>query len=1129
MMSKKQALRRVFQVAIICICLGNITFATASSVRVWEEPRVIPTYLIGKPDRNPRFYVGRAYQGAQGRVYPYPMLDVLTDNRQDKSYKSLYLENEYLKISVLPEVGGRLFSALDKTNNYDFIYHQHVIKPALIGMLGAWICGGIEWNFPHHHRASVFMSVDYALEENPDGSCTIWAGEMEIRHRIKWMVGLTLHPGKSYIEVTIKPFNRTPFANSFLCFANVGIHANKDYQVIFPPSTEYATYHGKNQFSHWPISYEVFNRIDYTKGVNVSWWKNHPEWISMFAWNYENDFFGGYDHGKQAGIVSFANHHVVPGRKFWEWSNGPRGWMWTKIITETDGHHLELMTGAYSDNQPDYSWLQPYEAKVIKMYWYPLQEIGGMKNANLQAAVNLDVTDENTAKLGFNTTSQYKNAKVLLKADDKMIFEQEIDIAPDKPFCKEISLSAGTKEEDLRVTLLTSAGEELIAYKPVRKKGSPMPETVEPPSAPKDVETVEELYLTGLRLEQFHNPAVKPYPYYEEALKRDPGNYRVNVALGILYFKRGMFKEAERYFSTALERATKNYTSPRDGEAYYYRGLVSKFLGKYDAAYNDLYKATWSYGFHTAAYYHLAEIECMRGNFATALEHINRSIATNAWNTKAMDLKAAFLRRLGQFEEAAKVASEVLSGDLFDFWAGNELYLANSAMGLKKQATEAINTLKVRMRDEVQSYLEMAVDYGNCGLWDEAIEVLSRLDTSNGKAGSTYPMVYYYLGYFWEKKGDSEKSVRYYKIASKMPPEYCFPFRIESIDVLKTACRKNQQDARAHYYLGNLLYDHQPKKAIREWEKSRAIDDTFATVHRNLGFAYNHTYNDIPKAIAGLERAVACDKKDARLFYELDVLYEKGQVPVKKRLELLENNNETIVNRDDTFIRKILLYVQTGKYDEAIKLIKNRHFHVWEGGETIHSGYINAHLLRGMNQFKMKQYAEALKDYEAALEYPENLEKAEPYRGGRACQVHYFVGTAYEALGDTEKAKSSYEKSVTAKQRSEWSELRYYQGLAFDKLGQENKANKMFDGLLKFATTTDDAGMDFFAKFGEQEPPEIRMAENHYLSGLAYLGKGMQMQAKTEFEKALKLNINHLWARVQLSEIESQSISADTN
>jgi tetratricopeptide (TPR) repeat protein len=308
-----------------------------------------------------------------------------------------------------------------------------------------------------------------------------------------------------------------------------------------------------------------------------------------------------------------------------------------------------------------------------------------------------------------------------------------------------------------------------------------MPETVKAPLDPKDIKTVEQLYLTGLRLEQFHNPALEPYPFYEEALRRDPGNYRVNVALGTLYFKRGLFKEAEQYFMTAIERATKNYTSPRDGEAYYYYGLILKFQGKYDAAYAALYKAAWSYGFHTAAYYHLAEIDCIRGDFATALEHINRSVVTNAWNTKALDFKAAILRRLKRFEEAAQVASKVLASDLLDFWAGYELYLAKSAMGAKDKASKQLSDLKVKMRDEVQSYLELAVDYGNCGLWNEAIEVLSRLDSSDGKKGSTFPMLYYYLGFFWEKKAETEKALKYYKIANKMPPDYCFPFRLESI------------------------------------------------------------------------------------------------------------------------------------------------------------------------------------------------------------------------------------------------------------------------------------------------------------------------------------------------------------
>lgn len=274
----------------------------SSRVKVWEESLIIPTYLTGEPERFPIFYSGRAYQGAKGPVYPYPMLDKLTDVRENKAYKALYLENDCIRICVLPEVGGRIFSALDKTNNYDFFYRQHVIKPALIGMLGAWISGGVEWNFPHHHRATSFMPVDYTLTENKDGSKTIWVRETEIRHRTKWAVGLTLHPDRSYIEATVRLFNRTPFVHSMLYWANVAVHASEDYQIIFPPSTEFAAFHGKNQFSHWPISTEVFNRVDYTRGVDVSWYKNHPARTSFFAWDCEEDFLAGYDHGKKAGV-----------------------------------------------------------------------------------------------------------------------------------------------------------------------------------------------------------------------------------------------------------------------------------------------------------------------------------------------------------------------------------------------------------------------------------------------------------------------------------------------------------------------------------------------------------------------------------------------------------------------------------------------------------------------------------------------------------------------------------------------------------------------------------------------------------------------------------------------------------
>jgi tetratricopeptide (TPR) repeat protein len=1090
-----------------------------TSVRAWEEPLVIPTYKVEAPEPNPMFYAGRAYQGAKGPIYPYPLIDRLTDVRENRTYNAVYLENDFVKLCVLPEIGGRIFYAIDKTNGYDFVYHQHVIKPALIGMLGAWISGGVEWNIPHHHRASTFMTVDHALVENPDGSKTIWIGEIELRHRMKWIVGLTLYPGRSYIEVTVKLFNRTPIAHSILYFSNVAVHANAQYQVIFPPSTELATYHGKNQFTRWPIGDGVFAGTDY-KGLDLSWWKSHPSPISFFAWNYQDDFLGGYDHGKRAGIALVADHHTVPGKKFFEWGNGSQGEMWDKILTDSDGPYLELMVGGYSDNQPDYSWCQPYEVKTLKQYWYPIRQIGGLKNANQDAALNLEITSPKTSRIGFNTTAAYRNAKVSLQAGDKVIFDQTIDVSPTNPYSKEVTLPPGIKEEDLRLALSSAEGNELIAYGPVKKREpSSMPEPVKPPPPPKEIGTNEELYLTGLRLEQFYNPAFGPYPYYEEALRRDPGDYRANTALGILYLKRGMFKEAEEKLHRAVDRAARNYTSPKDGEALYYLGVALRAQGKLDAACDALYKATWSQAWHAAAYHVLAELECQKGDFAKALEFIERSISTNALNTKAQCLKAGVLRKLARHEEAERAASGVLASDPLDLWAGNELYLAKAGRKAASDASKELDAIKKKMRNAAHSYLELAVDYSNSGLWDEAIEVLSRL-VENARLSVANPLERYYLGYFWEKKGEQDKALKQYKLASTMPTDFCFPFQLESIDVLRSASKMNPGDARAPYYLGNLFYDLQPENAIREWERSRSLDSSFSIIHRNLGLAYARIRNDVNKAIASLERAVACKPNDPRLYLELDQMYEAGGVPAEKRLALLEKNHSTVLGYDDALAREIVLYVQLGRYDQAIDLLENHHFHIWEGGGMIHDVYVDAHLLRGQERFKAKKYREASKDFEAALEYPNNLEVGKPHRDARASQVNYFIGTAHEALGRPEQARRCFEKSVA--EQYGWSEIRYYQGLACRKLDREREAIEVFDGLIKFGRErlAASAGLDFFEKFGERQSEVSRLAHAHYLLALGHLGKWSKAEAKAEFEQVLKLNPNHIGAKARLAEIK---------
>ena len=1150
--------RRFWVVVVLALSLASparIAHAEKEpdkGARIWEEDVTLPTYLVAARGKNPRFYFGRAYQGAQGRVYPYAMQERLTQERANQTYRAVYLENEYIRTSILPEIGGRIFTALDKTNDYDFIYRQTAIKPALIGMLGAWITGGIEWNVFHHHRASSFLPIDYAIGENADGSVTAWIGEIEIRHRMKWRLGITVRPGRSYIEATLIPYNRSPFLHSMLYFANAGVHANDDYQVVFPPSTEWVTQHAKSEYAAWPIAHQTYNNVDFTAqgrefgtdGVDISWWKNNLQWISFFAYNYEDDWVAGYDHQKRAGTLVLGNHHIAPGKKFWTWGSGSHGQVWEKLLTDADGPELELMAGGYSDNEPDYSWLQPHRTRKVSHYFYPLREIGALKNANIEAALGLEVTAGNLARVALNTTSRRDGARVIVKAGERVVFEQEVDIDPTRPYSRDVTLPEGVGEADLRVSLVASGGEELIAYSPKKTspgafpgrayegdvatgKRSPMPEPVRPPAAPKDIESVESLYLAGMRLEQFYNPAVDPMLYYEEALKRDPADLRVNTAVGILMLRKGMFEEAERHLRKAVERATWNYTHPRDAEPLYYHGLALRSLGRHEEAYDVLYEATWDDAFHSPAYYQLAEIAGRRGDYALALDHVERSLTTNALDLKALNLRAALLRKMGRPEEAFRLASATAAGDPLDFWSRNEVYLSQRDLKRPDQAGETLAALGKLMRDEVNSYLELAVDYGSIGAWDEALGVVNRLIQATDTKASSYPLLYYYAGYASKQKGADEDATRYFERAAEMPPDYCFPFQLEMIDVLRAAMEHDPTDAMAPLYLGNLLYDSQPEAAIEEWERARALGSTVATVYRNLGIGYERTVGDRERAIASYEKAVELDPTDTRVIHELDAAYRNAQVPVEKRLGMLRRHHETLVSDEYTLplASEIEIYALTGQYDKALSMMGSHHFYIWEGGEGLHTTFVDANLLRGLELMKASRPDEARPYFEAAAEFPLNMEAKKYYAGGRSCEVLYNQGVFYEAIGDGARAREAFEKAVAERQYyHSYGVPHFYRGQALKKLGRADEASPLFEALIErgrreLAEIDTTTGISFFAKFGDLQTDDIRRSGAHYLVGLGFLGLDERARARAEFTQAAGLDIYNLWARVMAAEV----------
>lgn len=1099
-----------FFVSIVLVFLFGIKLN--GQVSLYEEDWVLPTYQVLPPDKNPMFFKGESYQGASKYIYPYGLNDMISNDREYHPWKTLILENEYIKLCITPEIGGKLYYATDKTNGYNFIYKNNVVKPSNIGMTGAWVSGGIEWCVLHHHRASTFLPVDYELQEHNDGSKTIWIGETEPRHRMRWTIGITAYPGKSYFSANVKVHNPTPFTHTFLYWANVATHTNEDYQVVFPPSVTHATYHAKNSFTNWPFSTEVYNGEDFTHGVDLSYWKNSVNQNSYFAHNLKEDFMGGYDHGRQTGTVHVGNHHIVKGAKLWEWGSGARGQATEALLTEDDGPYVEIMVGAFSDNQPDYSWIRPYEVKSFTQYWYPVKDIGGFKYANLNGAVNLEKREGDKVFLGYYATRKIDRARITLSHNGTTVYENIREISPETAFTATIPINTPFELTGLSTEMTDLATNEvLVAYQPVeRPEAGPLPEAVRRPPMPEEVQTVEELYLIGSRILQFYNPTLRAMDYFEEALRRDPGDIRTNVAVGNEHLKKGEYTLARACFSKAIGRLTRDYTRPSDCEALFLQGLTLKAMGLLEEATDTLYRATWDHAWHAAAYLELAKISSEKGDYVKALYQVNESLSTNSRNNRAINLKASLQRKLGDLVGAARTLSEINLSDPLDFRAGNEAYLIARDAGNVMSEQRLLSSLKKKMRGFEQNYLELAFTYLDDGLAEEAEEVLLMFEGQN-------QMISYSLGYLQDLKGNREAASGYFREASALSLDYGFPFRPEEMKVLEKAIAYHPEDARPHYYIGNLLYDKQPARAIACWETAVKLDPSLSIAWRNLGWGYFYFANDLQKAIDAYEQALAINKEDPVYYAELDPLYEMNNTPIEIRARLFESSHEVVKQRDDAFFREMLVLNLSGRPDLTVEYLKNSVFHFREGSSRIREITVDAHLLMGRKFLEEGKNSEALEHFLLTVEDPDDINPRRRSGEARNLQINYYIGLAYEALGERDKAFAHFSASA-GQIVSERNGFLYYQGLSLLKLGEGEKARQVFNAMIEEASNRIQHGseIDFFAKFGDREAANVQLSNAYLMKGLGHKGLGQETMAGENLSMAVNLSSSNLWAKTEL-------------
>ena len=1074
-------------------------------VKAWREMVTIPTYEVGKPEKNPMFLEKRVYQGSSGVVYPYPVIETMSDEKVNKDYLAIWIENEYIKVMVLPELGGRVQMAYDKIAKRHFVYYNHVIKPALVGLIGPWISGGIEFNWPQHHRPTTYMPVDTCIEENADGSISVWVSEMEKMFHQKGMAGFTLRPGCAYLEIKGRFYNRTDVPQTFLWWANPAVYVNDAYQSVFPPDINAVFDHGKRAVSSFPIATGTYYKMDYSAGVDISNYKNIFVPTSYMGVNSRFNFEGGYENDTKAGMLHVASHHFSPGKKQWTWGNGDFGRAWDRNLTDEstpeerqkwgfteEGFrpYIELMAGVYTENQPDFTWLMPYEEKMFTQYFMPYRELGVVKEASKDLVFNINEVDGKMEFKVFATNKQ--DVCIILRNDNgEVYYKKEMTLSPEAVLVETVDVK-GAKMNELTFEIQKSfvyGQRTVLSWHAESDEIRPIPDSAEAALLPEQIKTNEQLLITGRHLEQYRHATWNPLDYYEEALRRDPNDIRCLNAMGLWFIRKGRFAKAEEYLRKAYKLSIKRNPNPYDSEPLYNLALALKYQGKVDEAYELFWKATWSKGWADAGYFEAAKISVMQGRYEDALDELDRCLNNNWHNHKARALKTTILRKMEKKDEAQALIKESLSFDLFNYGCRYEQYLLT-----KDEAVLA--EMKEMLRKSAQNYDEVALDYAAAGLCDEAKAIWQIAI----EEGATTPMTYFYLGEY--DKAEQADSL------------YCFPNRAEDVIALEAAKEKNPKGAKAPYYLGCLYYAaRQYDLAIENWELSAKLDPKFPTVWRNLALGRFNKQNRQEEALEYMEKAFHLDENDERIFMELDQLYKRLHRSHAERLAFYEKHAELIERRDDLVLEKATLLNMLGRYEEAKEIIDNRIFHPWEGGEGKVSGQYQMCRLEIAKQLLQKdpKDARAKQLLEECLVFPHHLGEGKLY-GSQDNDFLYFLGRYEEGTeGPTEPAAAMYYNDAKP-------DKIFYAALCYRKLGQEDKARTLFNKLINYGKQHifDHITMDFFAVslpdllVWEGNLDEMNLIHCKYMLALGYFGMGDTEKALKFLAEVEALDNNHL-------------------
>lgn len=947
--------RSCIGLALIVACLGGcqgsgtrttdrakIAPAKAAAVEARIETLVLPTYPVGKPSDFPEF--GRTTGlGRPGRgLYPYTVQRDLSFERRDQGYEAYVLQNEYLRIEVLPTQGGRLFAMYDRSAKQDVVYRQVSIKPGLVGLRGAWISGGIEWDFPRSHSVTTFDTVSCQFVRHDDGSASIVIGDTERTYRMSWTVVLTLRPGRSQMETRIVCRNPTAVPHDGYWWSNACFPATDQTQLIYPFNKMVG--HDGGGASDWPIR----------DGKDMSWYRDYPSSTSIFRAAGEEDFIAAYDHGLDIALAQYADHRVMPGRKWFSWGNSDSGLRWAKTLSDDNRPYVEVQSGCPL-TQDDQFRMQPHEEKQFLEYWMPVSRIGVPARINPDAAVRLTV-DKGVATVGVMPMYPIAAARIELTSDGRILKQWQRDISPADVFKDTCALSE-VSANSLKLRVCDAAGKEVIAH----QYGHYTPGKVEIQPRPDRFSTTR--------------------PAAPRANPLDAASTQI---------AEGRFAQAR----DALIALAADPSKKADPDAiHYYLGLAQARLGQTSDALRQ-WDAIKTPGLtRDAAILETAKLLLAEKYWQQALDRLASLTSRSDSQAEAEAYSAFALRQLNRTDEARAMLLAVSDHDPLMLLGQTELAL------LDGRSFDGLSAL----RDE-ERCIEAATTYMALRQYATAERLLR---PEAGCAAS--PIASYLRAYTMELMGNSAEAARLRKEASKANVRGCLPSRFEELAALEAALRADNKDATAHYLAGLILYTrNQRDEGVAHWQAASNLGHKDAIVYRCLGGVLRDSKPR--EAVVQYERAIALAPDAAEVYADLDAAYiVLGDTD--KRVAVLERGLARLPDKDDLAHRLGVAYFDAGRYDEAVKCYQSYRFHVSEGQRDLHDHYATALVARAMTHLTAGRDAQALADLDASLEYPENLGIGQPDYPVNNAMTQYWRGVALADLNRADDAKKAWQES----------------------------------------------------------------------------------------------------------------------